>query len=430
MTSPYESDQLPTVQCGPIIAVLGANGFAWFGNVLSLIVVPWLVYQITGSGSQTGIVGFAAALPLVLAGFFGGVIIDRIGHARAAVFAEIFSGIFLALIPILHMTVGLEVWMIALLVFVSNLFSAPGMTARRALIPEVAPKAGMPLERANSLEQALSRFSQLLGPAVAGALMAMFHPANVILLAVAVVWVAALWIFLGVEQTTRAESEESSSYLSDLAEGLRYLKNEPLIRTLIFILAFTNLLESPLSIVMPIYAQDVLGSSVGLGIIMAALGIGLVLGVGLFAWFGHRLPRRLVFVGGLCWIGASYWILATLPGLWGTSAVLFSLGLMAGPVNPLLSTIFQERVPSHLRGRVFGLIAAVALSMMPLGRLLGGMFVDWVGLSGTLLIQAAGFAAAGIVMVLLPSLKLLNERQPTVVATEASANTEPSVSTR
>jgi MFS family permease len=398
------------IQRGPMIAVLGATGFAWFGNVLSLVVVPWLAYQITGSGAQTGIVGFAAAAPLVLAGFFGGVIIDRIGHARTAVIAEIFSGIFLALIPILHMTIGLNVWLIALLVFVSNLFSSPAMTARRALIPEVAPRAGMPLERANSLEQVMNRFPQLLAPAVAGGLMAIIHPAHVIWLAVAVVWLAALWIFLGVEQTAHAESEESSSYLSDLAEGLRFLKDEPLIRTLVLILAFTNLLESPLAILMPIYAQDVLGSSVGLGIIMAALGIGLVLGVGLFAWIGHRLPRRLIFVGGLCGIGASYWILAMLPGLWVTATVLFSLGLMAGPVNPLLSTIFQERVPPHLRGRVFGLIAAVALSMLPLGRLLGGAFVDWIGLGGTLLVQAAGFAAAGIVMVLLPSLKLLNER--------------------
>jgi MFS family permease len=181
-------------------------------------------------------------------------------------------------------------------------------------------------------------------------------------------------------------------------------------------------------VLMPIYAQDVLGSSVGLGIIMAALGIGLVLGVGLFAWIGHRLPRRFVFVGGLCGIGLSYWILATLPGLWATSAVLFALGLMAGPVNPLLSTIFQERVPPHLRGRVFGLIAAVALSMMPLGRLLGGVFVDWIGLGGTLLVQALGFAAAGVVMVLLPSLKLLNVRTQASDAPDPQPDAEPSVS--
>lgn len=396
----------------PLIAVLAATGFAWFGNVLSLVVVPWLVYQVTGSGAQTGIVGFAAAVPLVLAGVFGGVLIDRIGHARTALFAEVFSGVFLAFIPILHLTVGLNVAAIAILVFISNSFSAPAMTARRTLIPEVAPQAGMSLERANSLEQMMNRFPQLLGPAVAGGLMAVFHPANVIWLAVAVVWLSALSIYLGVRLNRVVEREERRSYLADLMDGLRFVMRDRLIRALAFLLAFTNLLEAPLSVVMPIYAQEVLGSSIGLGIIMAALGSGLVLGVLMFALIGHRVPRRLVFVGGLCGIGGSYWILTMLPGLWVTAAVLFSLGILAGPVNPLLATIYQERVPAGMRGRVFGLVAAIGLSMMPLGRLLGGVFIDWIGLAGTLLVQATGFAIAGVIMILLPALKLLNDRPP------------------
>jgi MFS family permease len=394
----------------PLIAVILATGLAGFGNILSLVVVPWLVYQVTGSGAQTGIVGFAAAAPLVLSGMFGGVLIDRIGHARASIIAEIFSGIFLALIPILHLTFGLNVVAIAVLVFISNLFSAPGMTARRSLIPVVAEQAGMPLERANSLEQMMMRFPQLIGPAIAGGLMAVFHPANVIWLAVVVVWLAAIAIYAGVPSSRPETSTESSSYISDLTAGFKFLLQDRLMRALVLILAFTNLLEAPLSVVIPIYAQDVLDSAIGLGIIMAGLGVGLVVGVGWFAWFGHRLPRRFIFILGLMGIGATYWILATLPGLWVTVAALFTLGILAGPVNPLLATISQERVPPDMRGRVFGLMAAIALSMMPLGRLLGGVFVDWIGLSGTLLIQAIGFAGAGVVIILLPSLKLLNQR--------------------
>lgn len=418
--------QSPLNNRRPLIGVLAATGFAWFGNVLSLVVIPWLVYEVTGSGAQTGLVGFAAAFPLVLAGLFGGVLIDRIGQARVSVVAELLSGAFMALIPILHLVAELNVWAIAALVFVSNTFSAPAMTARRTLIPDVAPLAGISLERANSLEQMMNRFPQLLGPAVAGGLMAMFHPANVIWLAVGVVWLSALSIFLSVPMSKRVEQDETASYLSDLAAGLRFLMQDRLIRAIAFILAFTNLLEAPLSIVMPIYAQDVLNSSVALGIIMAALGIGLVLGVGLFAWVGHRIPRRLVFVGGLCGIGSAYWILATLPGLWVAAGVLFVLGIAAGPVNPLLATIYQERVPAEMRGRVFGLLAAIGLSMMPLGRLLGGVFVDWIGLAGTLLVQASGFVVAGVVMILLPALKLLNEQQAPAATTssqQASAST-------
>lgn len=400
----------------PLIGLLGATGFAQTGNILSLVVVPWLVYQITGSGSQTGLVGFAAAAPLVLAGLFGGVFIDRIGHARTALISEVFSGIFLALIPILHLSIGLDVWAIAALVFVSNLFSAPGMAARRSLVPDVAGRAGMTLERANSLEQVMNRLPQLLAPLAAGGLMAVFHPANVMWLTVGLVWMSALSIAVAVRDAAPSLEQSPGSYWSDLAAGFRFVMQDRLMRVLVLVLAFSNLLEAPLSIVMPIYAEEVLSGPVDLGIVMAALGIGLLIGVSLYAIIGHRFPRRWIFIGGLCGIGLSYWGLAMLPGLWLAVTILFLLGILAGPVNPMLSTIYQERVPANMRGRVFGLAGAISLSMMPFGRLLGGMVIDWFGLSTLLLVQAIGFAAIGVALLLLPDLKLLDAGKPVIQA--------------
>jgi MFS family permease len=414
--SPTDADTLSSVDRRPLIGLLSATGFAQTGNILSLVVVPWLVYQITGSGAQTGLVGFAAAAPLVLAGLFGGVFIDRIGHARTALLAEVFSGIFLALIPILHLSIGLEVWAIAALVFISNLFSAPGMAARRSLVPDVAGRAAMTLERANSLEQVMNRLPQLLGPLAAGALMAVFHPASVMWLTVAMVWMSALSIAVAVRDAAPSLEQPPGSYWSDLAEGFRFVMQDRLMRVLIVVLAASNFLEAPLSIIMPIYADQILGGPVDLGIVMAALGIGLLIGVGLYAVVGHRLPRRWVFIGGLCGIGLSYWGLAMLPGLWVAVTILFLLGILAGPVNPMLSTIYQERVPANMRGRVFGLAGAISLSMMPFGRLLGGMVIDWFGLSTLLVVQAVGFAGIGAALLMLPALRLLDAGKPTVQA--------------
>ncbi len=423
-TSEYlsETQRAPDdVNRRPLIGLLSATGFAQTGNVLSLVVVPWLVYQITGSGAQTGLVGFAAAAPLVLAGLFGGVFIDRIGHARTALLAEMFSGVFLALIPILRLTIGLEVWAIAALVFISNLFSAPGMAARRSLIPDVAERASMTLERANSLEQIMNRLPQLLAPLAAGGLMAVFHPANVIWLTVALVWLSALSIAVAVRDAAPILDQQAASYWTDLAAGFRFVIQDRLMRVLVLVLAFTNLLEAPLSIVLPIYSDEILSGPVDLGIVMAALGIGLLIGVSLYAIIGHRLPRSWIFIGGLCGIGATYFGLAMLPGLWVAASILFLTGIMAGPVNPMLSTIYQERVPANMRGRVFAMAGAVSLSMMPFGRLLGGMVIDWFGLSTLLLMQAIGFAAIGVVMLLLPALRLLDAGKPALQAQPVAA---------
>jgi MFS family permease len=417
-----DPEMLP-VDRRPLYGLMAATGFAQTGNILSLVVVPWLVYQITGSGSQTGLVGFAAAAPLVLAGFFGGVFIDRIGHARTALIAEVFSGVFLALIPILHLTTGLDVWAIAALVFVSNLFSAPGMAARRSLVPDVAERAATTLERANSLEQLMNRFPQLLAPLVAGGLMAVFHPASVMWLTVGLVWLSALSIGMAVRDAAPSLEQPPGTYWSDLMVGFRFVLQDRLMRVLIMVLAFTNLLEAPLSIVLPIYADEILGGPVDLGIMMAALGIGLLIGVSMYALIGHQLPRRWIFIGGLCGIGATYFGIAMLPGLWVAASILFLTGIMAGPVNPMLSTIYQERVPASMRGRVFGLAGAISLSMMPFGRLLGGMVIDWFGLSTLLLMQAIGFAAIGVVLLLLPALRLLDA--PHASAGVASTSSTP-----
>jgi MFS family permease len=414
----------------PMISLLAGSGLAWFGNAVTLIAVPWLVYQLTGSAGYTGLVGFAASLPLVLAGVFGGVLIDRIGHARTAVLAEVFSGLFLLAIPVLSWTVGLSIWSILVLVFVSNLFSAPGMTARRTLIPDVAERAGTPLERINSLDQMMARGAMLIGPPITGAAMAVFAPQNVILLAVATVWLSAIVVRIGVpaERRETGEPESPGSYLGDLLEGLRFVWQDRLIRALAIILATTNLLEAPLAVIAPIYADQILGGSVDLGLVFVALGVGLMLGVGAFAVWGERFPRRYTFIVGFLGIGGSYWILATTPGLLGTMSVLFVLGLLAGPINPMLSTVYQERVPVAMRGRVFGLLAATALSMLPAGRLAGGMLIEWVGLGGTLLIQAIGFALCSVLVLTAPALRLLDERS-TPESTAHRVAAQPSADT-
>src|SRR5690242_16068833 len=134
----------------PFFALLSANTISLAGNVLTLIALPWFVLQTTGSASKTGLTGFFSAVPLVLASFFGGALVDRIGHKRISVLADLMSGLAVAIVPLLYLTGGLEFWHLLALVFIANLMDAPGSTARTVLLPEVAELAGVRLERANA----------------------------------------------------------------------------------------------------------------------------------------------------------------------------------------------------------------------------------------------------------------------------------------
>ena len=119
----------------PIIALFTANAISLAGNVMANIAIPWFVLETTGSAARTGVTGFFTILPVVVAGFLGGAITDRLGYRRMSIASDIASGATVALIPLLHFTVGLQFWQLMLLVFLGGLLDAPGGTARTAMVP-------------------------------------------------------------------------------------------------------------------------------------------------------------------------------------------------------------------------------------------------------------------------------------------------------
>ena len=94
----------------PLFALLLANAVSLTGNTLTFVAVPWFVLQTTGSAARTGLAGGAAFLAAVLAGLFGGPIVDRLGFRRTSVLADLASCASVAAIPLLHNTVGLAFW--------------------------------------------------------------------------------------------------------------------------------------------------------------------------------------------------------------------------------------------------------------------------------------------------------------------------------
>ena len=147
----------------------------------------------------------------------------------------------------------------------------------------------------------------------------------------------------------------------------------------------TNFLDAPFAVVMPVFAREAFGSAADLGVMYGTFGGFALVGALVFSAIGHRLPRRLTFVGCFSVAPVMYLLLATLPSYPVALAALALFGLAAGPINPLLGTLQFELVPAELRGRVYGAITAGAWAAIPAGVLLGGVAVDAVGVSATFL---------------------------------------------
>jgi MFS family permease len=395
----------------PILSLFAANAVSLSGNMAALVAIPWFVLQTTGSASKTGITAFAALLPVVLSGFFGGALVDRLGYRRMSIVGDLASAVSVAAIPILHSTVGLEFWQLVVLVFLGGLLDAPGGTARASLLPDVAERAGWTLERASGLTAVIERASRLAGAPLAGVLIAVVGATNVLWIDAVSFVISAALVAIGVPRPARRPAPETKTrYVHELREGFRFLRRDRTLATLIGVVTLTNLLDSVALVLLPVYAVEVYASSLSLGLMWAAVGAGSILGALAFAARGDRVSRRAVYTWGFIMVSVWYPVAATFPPLAVLLAAKVASGIASGPINPLIDTVFYERVPDGMRGRVLGVTQALAWVAMPLGVLVAGPLIEGLGLRPTLLISFALYLLVTVGSRFMPSLRDLDRR--------------------
>jgi len=396
----------------PIYSLLSANAVSQVGDLMAMVAIPWFVLETTGSAARMGLTGAAIGIGTVLAGIFGGPLVDRAGFKRTSVLADLASGMAVALVPLLYTTaVGLAFWQLLVLVFLRSVFTTPGRGARRALMPVLADTARMPLTRANAMDEAIQPFSFLIGPPLAGLLIVAIGTSNVLWLDAATFVISTLLVTLFVPATSghaRASSPGGpQGYFAQLLEGARFVRGNALILSLMLVVTVANLLDEPLiSVILPIYAKAEYGGAASLGLVLGGLGAGWLAGTLLYGAIGHCLPRRITFI--LSFVAAGplpYLVLATMPPLVATTGVFALAGALGGPLNPLLITVTQENTPQAMRGRVFGLLRALVVCGTPFGMLIGGFLVEGVGVRPTLIGMGICYLGLTLSMFLNPALR-------------------------
>lgn len=372
--------------------------------MMTLVAIPWFVLQTTGSAAKTGITTAVAALPVILGSALGGVLVDRLGFKTASVLADLGSAASVILIPLVYHTTGLAFWQLLLFVFLRGLFDSPGNTARTSMLPDLADRAGLPRSQVNAASQGIQRGAALLGPAIAGVLIAFIGASHVLWVDAGSFAVSALIVTVAIPGLLvgRADVSRSAGYLSEILDGLRFVRRNGLLLAIAMTAAVTNFCDGLLTVAAPVYARDVLGRSIDLGMMFSGLGAGGLIGILLFGRYGTRVSRRVLFGAGFVGVGLAFSALLLMPGRPGVVSAMFLGGVAAGPINPILLTVFQDHTLPEMRGRIFGLLTAVAWSVIPVGRLLGGYVIEWMGLRVALAAIAAGYLMAGLTAFVAP----------------------------
>jgi len=398
--------------------VLGANAVSETGNVLAFVAIPWFVLQTTGSAAKTGLTGGAFLLAAVVAGVVGGPVVDRLGFKRASIVADLAGAVTVALIPLLHYTIDLAFWQLLVLVFLGGFLDAPGHTARQSLIPDLARRAGMRIERANAAFQGIQHASFLVGPPLAGVLIAVFTPGHVLWIDAATFVVSAALVTALVPSvaprpgTAASELRSVGRYLAEVREGITFIRQDRLVFWMFGIGVVANFLILPLfAVVLPVYAKQTYGSAVNLGLMLGGFGGGALAGTVFYGAIGHLLPRRATLVSAVVLVGLPFRILIATPSLGVAMGTLFAAGFALGPPNPLIYSVLQERTPPRMLGRVLG--AGVSLSMVavPIGMVLCGYALEIAGLRLTLAGISACYLAVGLLSYFSPTLPALDKTQ-------------------
>ncbi|MEV0607204.1 MFS transporter [Polymorphospora rubra] len=395
------TQRTPDRRYRPLLGLVIGHAVSLTGNMLTIIALPLYVLAETGSAAATGLVAAFATAPMVIGGAFGGVVVDRIGYRRASVVADLVSGVTIAAVPLLDRTVGLPFWALLALVFATGLLDTPGQSARIALLPEAAAAAGVPIERAVALFEATSRGSRLVGAPVAGLLVAAFGALTVLALDAVTFVVSAAVVAVLVPHGLRpaaepepdtgpdADAVRPAGYWREFTDGVRFLLREPLLRLIVLMVLFTNLIDAAKgTVLLPVVADRELGGATAFGLLAGAMGGGALAGSLVFGAIGHRLPRRPTYViAFLIAGGPPHLALAAGLPLPTLLAITLVAGFAAGAINPMIGAIELERVPVNMRARVFGVIGAGCWAAMPLGSVGAGLAVNAFGTTATLVVS-------------------------------------------
>lgn len=393
----------------PMYAFFIGSVISYIGDMLTLLAIPWFVLQSTRSVTQTGITAFFSALPLMLSSFLSPTLVDRLGYKRTSVIGDLLSGVTVALVPLLYHTTGLAFWQLLTLVFLGGLLKSPGVTARNAMVPELAQMAGMRLELVNALSDGLTRVSRFLGAPLAGVLIVLIGTSNLLWFDGLSFALSALLIGVLVKASPSmvVPAEESApGYFAALWAGWHFIRRDPLIFSMLLVGIVTNLLDAAWSaVIAPTYFLQIFHSPILQGISIATFGGAAFVGTLIFGALGHRFPRRLTFGIGYDVGGAlRFWVYLVpffpLILLWQMIG-----GLAISVVNPLGDTVLQERTPPRMRARVFGTFSALILVAVPLGTFASGFVATWLGLHLTLVIMGALYLISTLSLLLNPALK-------------------------
>ena len=377
--------------------------FLWIGAFLSSIgtwvqdvALSWLIHTQTGDPFYLGLRRFAQDVPLLALMLIGGAIADRVDRRLILLSSQVVQMFLAALLAVLYFTGNLGIGAILITAFLAGLAQSQSAPTYQAVLPTLVPRAQIANAVAlNSLQFNLSR---AIGPVIAGLLLAwagtgacfVVNTGSFVVVILVLVWIRV-----------PSPLKTSGTLGQDLRDGIRHVSTTPILRTLTLLAAAASFLGFPLMTFLPTIAGDVLGTGAsGYSLLLTSLGVGAMAGALTTAQRGAapgrgRLTLRYLAGYGLVTIGA---VLSST--MWLSMALLVGSGYTLTTALSTLSSLVQEHTPDELRGRVLSIFGLAFRGGLPIGSLVGGLFVRTAGAPAVMAVSSGLLLVLAVVLLL------------------------------
>jgi MFS family permease len=370
--------------------------FYVLGHRAEYTTFAWITWEVTKNPLYLGYLGLAQGVPLVIFQLWGGVLADRINRLRLLLATQV-AVAFAMTIAFVLMVAGLArvEYLLALAAF-SSVFRAFDEPSRLSLVPQLVERERLP--NAVALGSIPWQAGRMVGPSITGILIAAFGGAVGFAMA-AVASYAALSVYSRLRVGADAPARDGRHAVAQFVEGVRFVHRDMLFTGLIGLALFNSLFAMSYLTLLPIYADWYFGAgSTGYGVLNAAHGAGALVGTLTVATIAHLILRRgpVVLVAAAC-LGVLLMLFSMAPAMSAALPLLVLVGFSNTFYLTQVSTILQQNVPDHLRGRVLSLYS-LCWNLMPLGGLLAGALAAAVNARAAVLVGGAVVAVNALLL--------------------------------
>ncbi|MGD9159816.1 MAG: MFS transporter [Desulfobacteraceae bacterium] len=364
------------------------------GNFVSFIAIgmqqltrAWLILRLTNdSPLALTFVTMAFALPMTVVSLLGGALADRIPKRKLMIISQSVTFFMILVLATLDYTGLIRFWHLIVIGVINGSVVAASMPSRQSIISDIVPEDT--IMSAIALSNSVNNGTRILGPSLAGVLIAFIGTAWVFYL-IAVVQLIALFFTYKLKTGTQATGKSNKSFTGDIAEGFRYAKTNPVILGLVLLTLVPAIFGFPYITLLPAWAREALDAqSLGVGVLEAMMGFGSLLGALILASIKH-IKNRGVFliVNGFAW-GLALLLFSRCGSYYTAYPGIFVVGFMSSIFMSLNNTLMQVKSSDEMRGRMVSL-SMMTFGIMPLSAVPFGILAEHTGTAHSLTIAGA-----------------------------------------